>query len=146
MAVARDFPYNNAQYRVDIPDLGEFQGFDEVILPELLIEVDEMREGNGPARFPRKLPGLSKYTNLYLRRGYTGRLDLYQWWKAVADGEPSARRTISIHLLDDNRNQVTSWRLFNAFPVRYAISPLVGLDGSLLLETLEVSCDTVEME
>lgn len=146
MAIAQDLPYNNALFSVDIPSLPESQAFDEVLLPELLVEAVELREGNDRTRASRKFPGLTRYTNLVLRRGFSGRLDLYQWWRLAADNDTNARQTVSVHLLNDERTVVTSWRLSGAFPVRYTFAPLNGLDGSPLVETLEVSCDSVEME
>lgn len=146
MAIARDYPYSNAQYLVEIPSFPQAQAFDEVLLPELIVEVEEVREGSDRTRSSRKIPGLAKYSNLILRRGFAGKLELYQWWKLAADGDVSVRQTVVIHLLDDERNPVASWRLAGAFPVRYSFSPLDGLDGSPLVETLEVCCDAVEME
>jgi len=146
MAIAQDHPYGNAQYRVDIPAFPQAQAFDEVLLPELLIEVEEFREGMDLARTPRKSPAMIRYTDLVLRRGFAGQLDLYQWWTLAASSNPTARQTVVVHLLNENRDVVVSWRLTNAFPVRYAFSPLNALDGSLLVETLEVSCDSVALE
>jgi phage tail-like protein len=111
-----------------------------------LIEVEEFREGTDRTRSSRKLPELTKYSNLVLRRGFMGTLEIYKWWKLTANGDAGARQTIVIHLLNDEHNPVASWRLSGAFPVRYAFLPLNGLDGSPLIETLEVSCDAVEME
>jgi phage tail-like protein len=146
MAIAQDHPYSNAQYSVDIPALPQAQAFDEILLPELIVEVEEMREGSDRVRSSRKYPGLPKYTNLVLRRSFSGVLDLYLWWKQAADGDLNTRQNVVIHLLNEDRQVVASWRLSGAFPVRYAFSPLNGLDGSPLVETLEVSCDAVEME
>jgi phage tail-like protein len=146
MAIGRDEPYGNAQFRVNIPSSPEAQDFEEVLLPELVIEVEEYREGNDKTRSSRKLPGLQKYSNLVLRRGFTGRLELYQWWKATADGSTLARQTVTVHLLNEHQEPVATWILRNAFPVSYSFSPLNGLDGSPLIETLEVCCESVAME
>ena len=146
MAVAQAHPYSNAQFSVEIPSIPQAQAFDEILLPELLIEVEELREGNDPLRSTRKYPGLQKYTNLVLRRGFSGLIDLYQWWKMAAEGNPNVRQTLEVRLLNEERNVVATWKLLGAFPVRYAFSPLNGMDGSPLVETLEVSCDSVTLE
>jgi phage tail-like protein len=146
MAIAQDRPYGNAQFTVEIPAFLQAQAFDEVLLPDLLVDVEEVREGNERARSSRKYPSLPRFTNLILRRGFTGTLELYQWWKLAADGNPDSRQTITIHLLNDDRNQAASWRIDGAFPVSYTFSPLNSLDGSALVETLEVSCDSVTLE
>lgn len=146
MAIAQDHPYTNAQYRVDIPGFPQAQAFDEVLLPELIIEVEEFREGSDPTHTPRKIPSIVRYSDLILRRGFAGQLDLYQWWTMVVSHSPDARQTVAVHLLNENRDVVASWRLSNAFPVRYTFSPLNALDGSPLVETLEVSCESVTLE
>lgn len=146
MAVQRDFPYNNAHFRVEFPAFPENIFFDEVLLPELLVEAVEVREGNDPDRASRKYPGATRFTNLVLRRGFNGSLALYQWWKATSDGDPGARQDGTIYLLDEEGNAVSSWRINQSFPVRYSVAPLIGLDGSILFETLEVCCATVKME
>jgi phage tail-like protein len=146
MAVAQNHPYSNAQYSVEIPAFPQAQAFDEILLPELLVEIEEFREGNDPSRSSRKYPGLPKFTNLVLRRGFTGILDLYLWWKMAAEGNPNVRQTMIIHLLNEERSVVATWRLSGAFPVCYSFSPLNGLDGGPLVETLEVSCDSVNFE
>jgi hypothetical protein len=38
-----------------------------------------------------------------------------------------------------------TWRLRNARPVSLAYSPLDALDGSVLMETIELAFDDVEM-
>lgn len=146
MAVARDYPYGNAQFLVDIPSIPQAQAFDEVLLPDLLVEVEEVREGNEKVQTSRKFPGLTKTSNLILRRGFSGRLELYQWWKMVSDGTPGFRQTITVSLLNEQRESVAAWKFNGAFPVNYSFSPLNGLDGSPLIETLEVCCDSVTME
>jgi phage tail-like protein len=129
MAIAQDHPYTNAQYRVDIPGFPQAQAFDEVLLPELIIEVEEFREGNDPTRTPRKIPSNVRYSDLILRRGFAGQLDLYQWWTMVASNSPCS----PMLLLPSQRNRdiVASWRPTNAFPVRYtsAAERLYGSPG-----------------
>ncbi len=146
MAVQRDYPYTNAHFTVEYPTIPENIFFDEVLLPELLIEAVEVREGNEPGHASRKHPGLSKYTNLVLRRGFTGSLALYQWWRITSEGQPGAWQDGVIRLRDEEGNEVASWRIHRAFPVRYSVAPLIGIDGSVLFETLEVCYDTVQME
>jgi len=147
MAVLQDHPYGNAQYIVNIPGFPQAQAFDEVLLPELLVDAEEIREGSDRSRSSRKIPGLLRYTNLVLRRGFVGSLDLYNWWKVTAEGNANARQNVTINLLsEDSTNVAVTWKLTGAFPVRYTFSPLNGLDGSPLIETLEACCDSVAME
>ncbi len=145
MAVMRELPYGNCNFRVEIDHL-ENIAFDEVILPELIIAPDEVREGNFSAQTSRKFPGRPGLTNLFLRRGFNGRLELYQWYCQAMTNSEGAVRQVSVVLEDEQGNQVTTWNLGEAFPVRYSFTPLNGLDGSPLIETLELSCNLVQME
>jgi phage tail-like protein len=146
MAITQDHPYSNAQYSVEIPAFPQAQAFDEILLPELIVEVEEIREGSDRVRSSRKYPGLPIYTNLVLRRSFSGSLDLYLWWKQAAESDTNVRQNLVIHLWNEDHEIAISWKLLGAFPVRYSFSPLNGLDGSPLIETLEVSCDSVTLE
>ena len=89
MPVQRDNPYLNFNFLVDL-GLGDELGFSEVEVPSGEIEVIEYREGGDRVNSARKLPGLAKYPNVTLKRGITGRTDLFEWWKSVRDGRSSA--------------------------------------------------------
>ena len=145
MAVLRENPYGNAQFNVEINGLVNSK-FEQVQLPELGVEVVEYRDGNDPERSLRKIPGKSYLSNLVLRRGYTGSLDLYQWWQQVAQGDVDARRSVAVILLDEERNPVTRWVFRGAFPARYYFSQLDAMDGSTLVETIDLAFDSVGME
>jgi len=81
-----------------------------------------------------------------LRRGATGALDLYAWWRQARDGRAPPRRTVTVKLLaDDHATVLMTWRFRNAKPVSLAYSPLDALDGSVLMETIELAFDDVEI-
>ena len=144
MAVQRDNPYTNFNFVVDI-GAGEDLGFSEVDLPEGEIEVIEYREGSDPVSTARKLPGLAKYSNVVLKRGITGRMELFEWWKSVRDGTPD-RRNVTITLLDEQRNPVQRWQLRNAWPAKLDYSRLQALGNEVAIETLELAHEGFELE
>jgi phage tail-like protein len=83
---------------------------------------------------------------LVLRRGATGALDLYAWWRQARDGRAPARRTVTVKLLaDDHATVLMTWRFRNVKPVSLSYSPLDALDGVVLMETIELAFDDVEM-
>ena len=145
MAVLHDYPYGNAQFFVEIDGIAEAV-FEQVLLPELTITVVEYRDGGDAERLVRKVPGPASYSNLVLKRGFAGSLTLYQWWQQTMQGEEGARRNLAIILLNEERSEVARWRLTNAFPTRYTFSPLDAMDGSVLVECLELAFDTLRME
>lgn len=145
MAVLRNNPYGNSNFIVQING-EEDLAFDQVLLPEIGVEVTEYREGSDPNLASRKLPGRPYFSNLLLRRGFNGTLALYQWWLAASRGDSSARRDLLIQLLDEERNPVLRIAFHNAFPARYTFSPLDSLDGSPWVESLELAFDSFNME
>jgi phage tail-like protein len=144
VAVQRDNPYLNFNFLVDI-GLGDNLGFSEAELPSGEIEVIEYREGDDKLSSARKLPGLAKYPNVTLKRGVTGRTDLFEWWKSVRDGAP-ARRNVSITLLDEQRQPVLRWLLRNAWPVKIEASSLNARGNEVVIESLELAHEGLEID
>lgn len=143
MAVQRDNPYPNHNFAVDI-GTGDTIGFSEVDLPAGEIEVIEYREGNESSR-TRKLPGLVKYPNVTMKRGITGNLELFDWWKAARDGQ-LIRRDVTITLLDEQRQEVQRWRLRDAWPAKIEAGPLNAQGNEVAIETLELAHEGFEIE
>jgi phage tail-like protein len=144
MAVQRDNPYLNFNFTVDI-GVGEELGFSEVEGLSAEIEVIEYREGADRVNTARKLPGLAKYSNVTLRRGITGRTDLFEWWKSVRDGQVQ-RRNVTITLLDETRQPVLRWLLRNAWPVKVEGPDLNATGNEVAIETLELAHEGLELD
>jgi phage tail-like protein len=143
VAVQRDNPYPNHNFAVDL-GTGDTIGFSEVDLPAGEIEVIEYREGNEISR-TRKLPGLVKYPNVTLKRGITGNLELFDWWKAVRDGRLLCRN-VTITLLDEQRQEVQRWLLRDAWPAKIEAGPLNAQANEVAIETLELAHEGFEIE
>ena len=143
MAVQRDNPYPNHSFAVDI-GTGDTIGFSEVDLPSGEIKLIEYREGNEIGR-TRKLPGLTEYPNVALKRGVAGNLELFDWWKSVRDGQ-LLRRKVTITLLDEQRQPVQRWVLRDAWPAKLDYSPLNALGNEVVIETLELAHEGFETE
>jgi phage tail-like protein len=150
MATLRDEPYCNFNFLVDLGDGntdGPTAGFEEVMLPEVWLDVLEYRNGNAKENAPRKLTGLEHCGNALLKRGVIGSLKLYQWYDQVRNGDQNALRTVTIHLQNEDHTAVVmTWKLFRARPVRLRWGPLNGKGKEVLVEYLELACERLEME
>lgn len=135
-------PYRNFNFRVEIDGLPE-TGFSEVVVPETRIAVVEYREGGDHTSATRKLPGRAKVGNVVLRRGIDQDLSLWNWFRAVRDGDLD-RRNVSIILLDATRAEVRRWAVQHAWPTAYTFGPLEGRGNEVVIETLELTCERVE--
>ena len=150
MATQRANPYVNFNFLVDLGDgqsQGPDAGFEEVVLPEISIDVIEYRAGNSKETNVQKLPGLSHCSNAVFRRGLIGTLRLYQWINDVRNGNANARRTVTISLqTEDCTAVVMTWKLLRAWPVRYKASNLLGKGHHVVVEELELAVERLEIE
>jgi len=150
MAEARqDRPHGSAHFLVEIGRTNARAagaGFFEVIFPPFAAAAAATA---GRIEDAQAIPAAATAPPndcLVLRRGATGALDLYSWWDAARRGEAPRRRIVTVKLLaDDLRTVVLTWRFRNARPVRLSYSPLRALDGGVLMETIELAFDAVEM-
>jgi len=150
MAISRETPYLNNNFIVDLgtgdPE-GMLSGFTEVQLPRTCIEVVEYRNGNERRNVSRKLASNVYHENIILKRGCTGSLDLYEWWNLTRNGSSNIYRTVLIKLLnEDNSEVVMEWKLLNAFPVSYEFLPLNAQDDEVLIESIELAFERMEVE
>lgn len=113
-------------------------GFSEVTLPSATVNEMNYRENLDNQRFS-KIPGLTKYEPVVLRRGVTDNRDLYEWYQLVnndiallnvaqelsRDAKISPvqsdyfRKDVIIEVLDRSGAPIRAWYLFNTFPSSY---------------------------
>jgi phage tail-like protein len=145
VAVQRENPYANYNFSVDIgASVGEI-GFAEAEISAAEIDVIEYREGADRVTSVRKLPGRARYGNVVLRRGVDGGLAVWEWFKETRDGNLS-RRDVTVTLLDETRNPVQTWRFRGAWPTKYESSDLNAKGNEVLIETLELAVESIDLD
>jgi phage tail-like protein len=137
-------PYRTFNFRVEIDGIGEAQ-FAEVDVGDAEIAVVEYREGADKTSATRKLPGRVSYGDIVLKRGITADLSLYQWFRAVANGDFQAR-DVAIILLDAERQPVRRWIARDAWPKKYHGPDLSATNNEVAIETLELAVESLEIE
>jgi phage tail-like protein len=119
---------------------GTRMGFTEVTGLDFETEVVEYREGSSPQYHKIKMPGMTKYSNITLKRGFIqGDYDFYNWWistQMFQEISASFRRDITISLLGEEHQPVLVWRLAKAWPTKLEYSPLKAGLNDILIETL----------
>lgn len=151
MAEFRERPYQRFNFLVSWDGLDENSvqaGFMEVTGLGLDIQVAEYRAGNHPSNAPIKVTGLHKVSDVTLKRGVVGSLDLYQWIDEVRNGSQDALRTVVIRLLSETRDAVAQeWTLINARPVSYCGPRLNGQSSDeVAIESLTLACEGLRLE
>lgn len=136
--MTRDEPYPGSRFLVSI---GEHDGrdaaagFSEVVFPRFAYDRDRQPAAGADG------------ATLVLRRGVTGRLDLYKWWDQARRDKTPPTRTVTVQLLaDDQRTVAMTWRFLRAWPVTLSYSPLNAMDGGVVMEQVTLAFERVELE
>ena len=121
MATQEIYPLPKFHFRVEWGE--DFRiGFTEVSGLDFETEVIEYREGHSVQYNKSKQPGLTKYSNVTLKRGtFLGDYDFYKEWQKTyyfqeKDGDNKFRRDVTIKLLNENHEAIITWKLLNAWP------------------------------
>ena len=139
----RKDPYRNYNFLVEIDGV-TVAGFAECSGVCIETTVVEYRNGN-ELNHVRKLPGLTKYSNIVLKRGFTSEArDLWDWYKTVLDGT-TERRSGSIVLLNQARQESARWNFRDAWPCKYE-GPVFNARGNeTAIETFELAVEFIEL-
>ena len=152
MTVERNNPYHGFNFQVDVDRLGgagDFSaGFQEVSGLGGEITLAEYRNGNELVNHVRKIHGISKSTDVTLKRGVGGWLNIYTWFKDTREGNQDVRRTVTIKLMDEaHSGPVMTWKLFNAMPMKYTGPTLNAKGGTdVAIEELVLACERIDVE
>jgi phage tail-like protein len=143
MAPNRNDPFGAFNFIVEIDGVAK-AGFMEVSGLEVQIEAIQYREGSDKPLTVRKLPGLAKYSNIVLKRGLTQDRSLWDWIKKVLDGNVH-RATVTIILLDDQRQGAVRWLVHEAWPCKYDGPSFNAKANEVAIESLEICHEGLEL-
>ncbi|TPN83953.1 phage tail protein [Aquimarina algicola] len=144
MAAIGDYPLPKFHFQVEWGDNFRI-GFTEVSGLDFETEVIEYREGSSKKYNKSKQPGLSKYSNVTLKRGtFQGDFDYFKEWQKTyffQEGNDTGsmfRRTVTIKLLDENHEPIITWILENAWPSKVQSTDLKADANEVAIETMEL--------
>ena len=150
MAVLRDHPYAQFNFLVDLgtgQTDGPQAGFQECSEIGMSVDVIEYRNGNEKENSVRKITGLNKATDVTLKRGVIGSLDLYQWLNDIRNGDQNAVRTVAIRLMsEDHATVVQEWRLLRARIVKHVSGPFNAKASDVAMEELVLAYERLELD
>lgn len=105
-------------------------------------EVIEYRAGGDVEYHKTKQPGLSKYSNITMKRGTFAdkSKEFYDSWiKTVyfQEGEEQYRGDLTISLLDENHEPLVSWKAEKAYITKIQSTDLKADGNEIAIETAE---------
>jgi len=150
MAVMRERPYTQFNFLVDLgtgTSDGFEAGFQECSGISMSVDVIEYRNGNERENTPRKLTGLTRVSDVTLKRGIIGSLGLYHWIDQIRNGDQAAFRTVLIQLQNEDHTAIVmSWKLLRARIVKHTSGPLNAKGTDVAMEELTLAYERLEME
>jgi phage tail-like protein len=150
MALLRERPYVQFNFHVNLGDgvtNTPQAGFQEVSGIGMEVTITEYRPGNYAFNNVIKTAGLNKATDVTMKRGVIGSLDLYRWLDDVRNGSTSGLRTVTVELKNEDRSQtVQTWRLINARIMKHVSGPFNAKGTDVAMEELTLSYERLEME
>ena len=150
MAVLRDRPYVQFNFLVDLGTGntdGPEAGFQEISNIGMEVTVSEYRNGNSKENSVRKITCLNKATDVTMKRGVIGSLNLYQWLNDIRNGNQNAERTVTIHLQNEDHTAVVqTWKLLRARIIKHVSGPVNAKGTDVAMEELTLAYERLEME
>jgi phage tail-like protein len=150
MATLRERPYVQFNFLVDLGTgntNGPEAGFQEVSGIGMEVTVSEYRPGNHKENSVMKITGLNKMTDVTLKRGVIGSLNLYQWLNDIRNGDQRALRTVTIQLQNEDHTAiVATWKLLRARITKHTSGPFNAKGTDVAMEELVVAYERLEME
>ena len=150
MGVQRDRPYLGFNFLVDLGNGvtdGPQAGFEECGSIGMEVAVVEYRAGNMKENSVQKLTGLNKATDVTLKRGIIGSLDLYEWLNQIRNGDQSAYRTVTIQLQNEDHTEIVmTWKLLRARIIKHVSGPFNASKTDIAMEELTIAYERLQME
>lgn len=133
---ARNDPYAIFNFIVEIDGVTT-AGFSEASGLDTETDIISYRTGDHENTMV-KLPGLKKYPNITLKRGYTADAALWDWRKQVMDGQ-TQRKSGSVTLHDESNKPVLRWTFKEGWPSKLTGPGLNARNNEVAIETLEIA-------
>ena len=150
MATLRERPYGRFNFLVDLGTGntdGPQAGFAEVSSISTEVAVAEYRNGNSRENSVMKITGLNKASDVTMKRGIIGSLDLYQWLDDIRNGNQNALRTVTIQLQNEDHTQVIqTWKLLRARIIKHTSGPFNAKGTDVAMEEMVLAYERLEME
>jgi len=102
------------------------------------LETEEIAEG-GENRFKHKIPIRTKYPNLVLKRGMLIDSGVITWCRKALEDFEIVPVEITVSLLNEMHESLQTWRISNAYPVKWSVADFNAEENKIVIETLELS-------
>ena len=113
--------------------------FQEVSGMDVENQIIEYRKSNSPLFSTEKMPGITKYGNITMKRGIFVNDNTFWNWHAEITMNKIKKRTVLIKLLDEQGKVTMLWTLNNAWPTKITSTDLKSDGNEVAVDTIEIA-------
>ena len=132
-----DYPLSKFHFQVEWG--GSKIGFTEASGLDIETEVIEYRDGASPEYHKIKMPGMRKFSNITLKRGYFQSDNEFYIWFNTTRMNQIERRDLTLSLLNEEHEPVVVWKVKNAWPTKVTSTDLKADDNAVAIESVELA-------
>ncbi|CAN1554578.1 Conserved hypothetical protein CHP02241 [Flavobacteriaceae bacterium] len=133
------WPMPKFRFEVDLGTELTKVAFQEVSGMDVETQIIEYRSTNSPLFSTVKMPGITKYGNVTMKRGiFVNDNTFWDWYQQVVMNTIK-RITVVIKLLDENGNVTMQWTLNNAWPTKITSTDLKSDGNEVAVDTIEIA-------
>lgn len=135
--MARTDPYRAYSFLVEIDGIQQ-AGFSECGGIGSSVDPTEYREGNEVPLTVRKLPSMTKFTNITLKWGLTDSRELFNWYSDITKGKIQ-RKNGSIVLMDtDGITEKIRWNFTDGWVCKWEGPAFNATSNTVAVQTMEI--------
>ena len=133
------WPLPKFRFEVDLGTELTKVAFQEVTGMDVENQIIEDRKSNSCLFSIEKMPGITKYGNITMKRGiFVNDNTFWNWHQEIAMNTIK-RRTVLIKLLDEKGAVTMQWTLNNAWPTKITSTDLKSDGNEVAVDTLEIA-------
>jgi phage tail-like protein len=102
-------------------------------------QIIEYRKSNNPLFSAEKMPGITKYGNITMKRGVFVNDNTFWDWHQQVVMNTIKRRTVLIKLLDEKGSITIQWTVHNAWPTKITSTDLKSDGNEVAVDTIEIA-------
>jgi phage tail-like protein len=133
------WPMPKFRFEVDLGTELTKVAFQEVSGMDVENQIIEYRASNSPLFSTIKMPGITKYGNVTMKRGIFVNDNSFWNWHAEIKMNVIKRRDVIIRLLDEAGAVTMQWTLSNAWPTKITSTDLKSDGNEVAVDTIEIA-------
>ncbi|MFT3795831.1 phage tail protein [Flavobacterium sp.] len=133
------WPLPKFRFEVDLGTELKSVAFQEISGLDAEMQIIEYRKSNSPLFSTEKMPGITKYGNVTMKRGVFKSDNTFWDWQAQISMNTIKRRVIVIRLLDEKGKVTMQWTLNNAWPTKITGTDLKSDGNEVAVDTIEIA-------